>query len=49
MLTLVGTGGVGAHYGEFVQLERRKANGQFGAKRTVVCGDAERGGGRGAA
>jgi hypothetical protein len=25
-----------AHYGEFVQWERRKANGQFGAKRTVV-------------
>ncbi len=25
-----------AHYGEFVQWERWKANGQFGAKRTVV-------------
>jgi hypothetical protein len=25
-----------AHYGEFVQGEQRKANGQFGAKRTVV-------------
>jgi hypothetical protein len=25
-----------AHYGDFVQLERRKANGQFGATRTVV-------------
>jgi hypothetical protein len=29
-------GEAGAHYGEFVQWERRKANGQFGAKRTVV-------------
>jgi hypothetical protein len=27
---------VGAHYGEFVQWERRKANGQFGANRTLV-------------
>ena len=26
----------GAHYGEFVQWERRKANGQFGVTRTVV-------------
>jgi hypothetical protein len=26
----------GAHYGEFVQWERRKANGQFGAKRTGI-------------
>jgi hypothetical protein len=25
-----------AHYGEFVQWERRKANGQFGAKRTGI-------------
>ena len=25
-----------AHYREFVQLERRKKNGQFGANRTVV-------------
>jgi hypothetical protein len=25
-----------AHYGEFVQWERRKANAQFGAKRTLV-------------
>jgi hypothetical protein len=25
-----------AHYGEFVQRERRKANGQFGAKRTGI-------------
>jgi len=36
----------GAYYGEFVQLERPKKNGQFGANRTVVFGDAERGGGR---
>jgi len=35
-----------AYYGEFVQLERPKKNGQFGANRTVVFGDAERGGGR---
>jgi len=27
---------ISAHYGEFVQWERWKANGQFGAKRTVV-------------
>jgi hypothetical protein len=26
----------GAYYREFVQLERLKKNGQFGAKRTVV-------------
>jgi len=25
-----------AYYGEFVQLERRKKDGEFGAKRTVV-------------
>jgi hypothetical protein len=25
-----------AHYGEFVQWERRKANGRFGAKRTGI-------------
>ena len=35
-----------AYYREFVQLERPKKNGQFGANRTVVFGDAERGGGR---
>ncbi len=35
-----------AHYREFVQLERLKKNSQFGANRTVVFGDAERGGGR---
>jgi len=27
---------LGAYYREFVQLERRKKNGQFGANRTVV-------------
>jgi hypothetical protein len=26
---------VGAHYGEFVQLERLKKNGRFGGKRTA--------------
>jgi len=30
------SGGTIAHYGEFVQLERWKANGQFGVNRTVV-------------
>jgi hypothetical protein len=34
-----------AHYGEFVQWERRKANGQFGANRTLVFDDVERSGG----
>jgi hypothetical protein len=31
-----------AHYREFGQLERLKKDGQFGANRTVVFGDAER-------